>query len=70
MSKNYKKSIKIATEIRKIINAVRHRSINKNSIEFYNFLTSFQKKIAELETAMPFLNLKLEKEYLKVENPD
>lgn len=62
-----KESVTISSKIRKIINAVRHRPINKNSMEFYNFLTSFQKKIDELEQKHPFLNLRLEKEYFNVQ---
>ncbi len=61
-------SVKISREIKKIINAVRHRPINNKSIEFSKFLTSFQKKISELEQKFPFINLKLEKEYFNVQS--
>ena len=61
------KDRKTAMEIKKIVNAARHRPMNKNSREFYNFLTGFQKKIAELETRFPFINLRLEKEYFDVQ---
>ena len=54
---------KTAREIKKIMHAVGHRPINKNSEEFYNFLTAFQKKITELESKFTFINLKLEKAY-------
>lgn len=60
-------SIKNSREIQKIISAVRHRPINRKSIEFYKFLISFQKKIEELEAKLPFLNLMFEKEYFNVQ---
>ena len=61
------KSQVLAKEVSKIMHAVRHRPLNKKSTEFYNFLTSFLKKITELESKHPFLNLKLEKEYFNVQ---
>lgn len=57
----------LAKEVSKIIHATRHRPLNKKSTEFYHFLSNFFKKITELESKQPFLNLKLEKEYFNVQ---
>ena len=61
------KSQMLAKEVGKIMHAVRHRPLNKKSTEFYSFLSSFLKKITELESKHPFLNLRLEKEYFNVQ---
>ena len=58
---------KTAREIKKIMDAMGHRPINKNSQEFYNFLTAFQKKITELESKFTYINVKLEKAYFDVQ---
>jgi len=60
-----KKSHDLAKKVQKIMNAVNHRPINKSSLEFLNFLESLLKKISELESYNPFLNLKLEKDCIK-----
>ena len=60
-------SIKISKEVQKIVSAVNHRPINSDAVEYFNFLNRFLKKITEIETKHPFLNLKLEKEYFKVQ---
>ncbi|WP_321370383.1 GSCFA domain-containing protein [uncultured Draconibacterium sp.] len=63
-------SIAIAKEVVKITNAVKHRPINKKSLEFSKFLISFLKKTGDLEKRHPYLNLKLEKEYFNVQIED
>lgn len=60
-------SRQISKEVSKILNAVNHRGINKNSKEYRNFLNQFLNKIVELETKLPYLNFKLEKEHFKVQ---
>ncbi|QIA06254.1 GSCFA domain-containing protein [Draconibacterium halophilum] len=60
-------SIEIAKEVQKIGNAVKHRPINKKSLEYSKFLLSFLKKLELLEKRFPYLNLKLEKEYFNVQ---
>ena len=59
-------SIEIAREVQKISNAVKHRPINKKSLEYSKFLLSFLNKLELLENRFPYLNLKLEKEYFNV----
>jgi len=60
-------SIEIAREVQKISNAVKHRPINKKSLEYSKFLLSFLHKLELLEKRFPYLNLKLEKEYFNVQ---
>ncbi|WP_303923216.1 GSCFA domain-containing protein [Draconibacterium sediminis] len=60
-------SIEIAREVQKISNAVKHRPINKKSLEYSKFLLSFLNKLELLEKRFPYLNLKLEKEYFNVQ---
>ena len=60
-------SIEIAREVQKICNAVKHRPINKKSLEYSKFLLSFLNKLELLEKRFPYLNLKLEKEYFNVQ---
>lgn len=60
-------SRQISREVSKIVNAVNHRGINKNSKEYRNFLNQFLNKIVELETKLPYLNFELEKEHFKVQ---
>ncbi|MEN8116953.1 MAG: GSCFA domain-containing protein [Bacteroidota bacterium] len=62
-----KESREVAKRVQKIINAVNHRPINKNSKEYFNFLTQVLKKIDDLETKRPYLNFTLEKEYINVQ---
>ncbi|MDX8337596.1 GSCFA domain-containing protein [Draconibacterium sp. IB214405] len=63
-------SLALSKEVVKITNAVKHRPINKNSIEFSKFLLSFLKKTGDLEKRFPYLNLKLEKEYFNTQIED
>ncbi len=58
----------VAREVQKIRNAVNHRPINNASSGFGRFLESFLKKITELESKMPFLDLSSEKEYFMKQN--
>ncbi|WP_319500080.1 GSCFA domain-containing protein [uncultured Draconibacterium sp.] len=60
-------SIEIAREVQKISNAVKHRPINKKSLEYSKFLLSFLNKLELLEKRFPYLNLKLEKDYFNVQ---
>lgn len=60
-------SIEIAREVQKISNAVKHRPINKKTLEYSKFLLSFLRKLELLEKRFPYLNLKLEKEYFNVQ---
>ena len=60
-------SIEIGREVQKINNAVKHRPINKKSLEYSKFLFSFLNKLELLENRFPYLNLKLEKEYFNVQ---
>ena len=60
-------SIEIGREVQKINNAVKHRPINKKSLEYSKFLFSFLNKLELLEKRFPYLNLKLEKEYFNVQ---
>lgn len=57
----------ISSEILKISNAKNHRAFNKNSKEYYNFLTQVLNKIIELEVKQPYLNFQFEKEYFKTQ---
>jgi hypothetical protein len=61
------KSIKTVKQVKKIIQAVNHRPLKKDSVEFVQFLERLLKNISELESAKPYLNLKLEKEYFKTQ---
>jgi hypothetical protein len=60
-------SIEIAWEVQKINNALKHRPINKKSLEYSKFLLSFLNKLKLMEKRFPYLNLKLEKEYFNVQ---
>lgn len=60
-------SIEISSEVQKICNALKHRPINKKSLDYSKFLVSFLKKTEVLENRFPYLNLKLEKEHFRVE---
>lgn len=61
------KSQKTAREILKISNAANHRPINKFTKQHQHFLEKMLQTCVELEANKPYLKLKLEKEYFKVQ---
>lgn len=56
-------SQKLAPKVKKIRNAIEHRPINPNTVEYRNFLQNVYKNTLDLEEQFPYLNLKLEKEH-------
>ncbi|HYQ57646.1 MAG TPA: GSCFA domain-containing protein [Draconibacterium sp.] len=59
-------STELSKEVLKIRNAIKHRPINKNSMEYYKFLQNFLQKTEDLEKRHPYLNLMLEKEFFNI----
>lgn len=59
-------SRKLAKEVQKITAAMNHKPFNNTSIEYLGFLQKTMSMCEILETKCPSINLKLDKEYLKV----
>ena len=56
-------SRKRSKDVKKIVDAARHRPLNKNTLEFRKFVEATLNLIYKMEKEYPYLNLKLEKEY-------
>lgn len=62
-----KESQQIAAQVQKIVKAVNHKPIHKNTPEYDQFLLQMKNQITELETKYKHLNFAAEKVYLKTE---
>jgi hypothetical protein len=57
----------ISAQVQKIVKAVNHKPLHKNTVEYLKFLKQMALETALLESKYRFLDLTFEKEYFKTE---